>query len=1129
MCGRLRAVPVIACVVAVACVACGTSEPRALARQTLSRAELPAGPRALAEPGDYLLENEHVRVVVQAPGFSRGFGVYGGSLIDAVPRSPGEGGRFEGVDAFGELFPAFFLQAVAVDNVEVVSDGTDGGPAVVAASGSAADFLELAGLLNRLATNSHENAADPSSTQRLSYRMEYSLEPGARHVDIRFVVTNISDERLELPGELARPLLSILAGTDEPFTVPVGDVALFGAATDVFIPGAGFDVRFGVEDSYDIPVEFPSFPGLITEFVAARADGVSYLLAAQPSENNFLWVRRDTYGAAAERITQSSLLVPFVASGFLGIFHNSAPSMLEPGDSVVVDKVFVIGTGDVGSALDEYYEVRGIETGRVGGSIIDAVTGAPATDAIVVVYERAPDGTLSPWSQYDPDGLGRFGGRLHPGSYAARVTGDGRPSSEPVPFEVVAGQTAGLTLIAPSAGYLSVSVVDESGALVPSRVSVIGTAPAERAGQEPREWLFDLALGESLRSTDLVPDTADPLTRRYIEQVHVSADGRAHIGVRPGTYTVVASRGMEYTIDTAEVTIPPGGTASLQQHVRRVVDTSGWISFDPHIHTIQSIDSGISLETRAASIASEGLEWAVVTDHNNVTDIRPVVERLGLIPWVKASVGIELTTLESGHFNAYPIDYEVAPVTHGAFEWSNRPPAEIFAELRSMRAPDGPEVIVQANHPRDSIIGYFDQYDRDGRSFEEVPPSGTDQLIAAVTDGGSLSPTGPAFRDAEGNSTFSTEFDALEILNGKLYWQIHHARMAGMFAPGVELPSRPPAPGSILIDDDDEVVLPGAVDDWFNMLNLGIRVAGVGSSDSHGLDDEVGYFRTYVRVTDDDPRAVTEDEIVDAVRNGRIFATNGPILDLWVNDPVTGGIGSELVDTDGEIDLTLRVSAAPWVPVSRVNVYRNGQIVHVAEIERGRDLVADPLVETVTLALAPGEDGEPVDSWFVVEALGYESLFPVVRPLDVPPLNLINAVGALAGPLGLSGEDLVGLVPEEIFPAISIAITNPVWVKLAADRDFIAPGLPSDDERDQLSNDPGFDYNPFDGLVPAVLVDAEEGSGAQPKALDPHFGHEHIDISGTFLAHPSVREVLRMPATTDVDIRRLLGVFECVH
>ena len=120
------------------------------------------GPRALGDVGDYMLDNDRIRVVVQNAGYSRGFGVYGGGIIDADLRRFDEQGRNEsnrrgGHDIFAEMFPSFFFQAVACDKVEVLSDGAkpydqsygpnhvhyDAGVAVVRASGGGGEVLML--------------------------------------------------------------------------------------------------------------------------------------------------------------------------------------------------------------------------------------------------------------------------------------------------------------------------------------------------------------------------------------------------------------------------------------------------------------------------------------------------------------------------------------------------------------------------------------------------------------------------------------------------------------------------------------------------------------------------------------------------------------------------------------------------------------------------------------------------------------------------------------------------------------------------------------------------------------------------------------------------------------------------
>src|SRR5215510_9103201 len=86
---------------------CSSKSPKVTAQQITSRADLIGGPGALGEVGDYLIANEQVRIIVQGAGYSRGFGLYGGSLIDADlvrPRSFGNSSGGQGNDNFSELF-----------------------------------------------------------------------------------------------------------------------------------------------------------------------------------------------------------------------------------------------------------------------------------------------------------------------------------------------------------------------------------------------------------------------------------------------------------------------------------------------------------------------------------------------------------------------------------------------------------------------------------------------------------------------------------------------------------------------------------------------------------------------------------------------------------------------------------------------------------------------------------------------------------------------------------------------------------------------------------------------------------------------------------------------------------------
>ncbi|MBX3264326.1 MAG: CehA/McbA family metallohydrolase [Labilithrix sp.] len=1029
---------------------CGSPGGGASARVITSRMQLVGGDRALGDVGDYLLENDKLRVVVQQPGFSRGFGVYGGSLIDADLRRPfeiGTSGEPSGNDQFGELFPAFFVQAVNVDRVFIENDGADGRSARLAAQGEAGDFLELAAILNRAVTGSNIDFQSLTSQPRLRYTTVYEAEPGNRWVKITFRVLNVSSRALKFPSELATELLGLASLPTDGFKIPLGDVALFGATSSVWIPGIGFDSRFGLEDSYGRPVDFPAFPGVVAEWVASRGAGTSYGLLVGPSPRNFVLAHRETYDDGTAPIDDTSLLVPFSASSFLGIFHDTAPPALAPGEAFESVKYFVLGSGDVGSVLDGVHALRGARTGELGGQVFDATTGEPAVGASVIVYQkrRGPGGSpYRVFSQYDVREHGSFGGTLEPGVYGVRVQGHGRPLTPITDVEIEEGRTTAIRLTSDPPGRVTVRVVDPDGHPLPAKASAVGVYAAEDAGKLTRTFLFDLQCGEPFRSTDMIDDDpAEGETRRFIEAVAYTDEGTATLEVRPGTYRIVSSRGPEYDLAATDVTVGPDETRSITHVLTRVVDTSGFIAGDMHVHSRNSIDSSMSLDERVRALAAEGVEWAVSTDHNYVTDYRPYVARNDLFQWLYPMVGLEMTTLESGHFNGYPMRYERGPVTHGAFAWAGRPPDDVFADLRALGSLGPNRTFIQVNHPRDGVLGYFSQYQRDPYTAEETPPTLVQQIIA---------PKGPAFRRADGSSAYSLGYDGIEVANGKLFHEIHHYRVPDALPSG-ELPADVPAAGKIVRSANGQPAFPGAVEDWFNLLNLGHRFVAVGTADSHSGSDEAGHFRTMVFVGDDRPITLTDERIIDAMRARRVVATNAPLLDFWIDDPVRGVMGQTIRSDAEKVEVHFKLTAAPWVSVARVNVWRNGTIAKVVEIDPERDLARSPALEVFEVELAKDAAGARIDSWFVLEAIGYKSFFPAVKPHEVPPVLLTEAVATLAGPLGLGSDELGALRPPEWFPVTAFAITNPVWVTTTSGA-FQPPGVVPVDVLDQPSNDP---------------------------------------------------------------------------
>ena len=78
-----------------------------------------------------------------------------------------------------------------------------------------------------------------------------------------------------------------------------------------------------------------------------------------------------------------------------------------------------------------------------------------------------------------------------------------------------------------------------------------------------------------------------------------------------------ASRGFEYGVHRQSLVVRRGDSLKIECSLEREVDTRGWIAADTHIHTRTFSGHGdATLEETMLSIAGEGIELAVATDHN---------------------------------------------------------------------------------------------------------------------------------------------------------------------------------------------------------------------------------------------------------------------------------------------------------------------------------------------------------------------------------------------------------------------------------------------------------------------------------------------------------------------------------
>jgi hypothetical protein len=510
---------------------------------------------------------------------------------------------------------------------------------------------------------------------------------------------------------------------------------------------------------------------------------------------------------------------------------------LAPGEQTQYARVFVVGERpDTSSLVSELALAAGATSlGQVTIALVEGASGPPVlvpADARVAVSIPGGGEVMTIHASGDTS---RFEADLPVGHWAlSYLGGGGRMGTGPIEVEIKAGAAALVRLEVTQASSAYIACVDSGGASRPCKVTF------ERTDGAPPP---DLGL----------PHVAGPARNQV-----TTADGDVDVPLGPGAYRVTASRGPEYALGQALLTLSPGQRAELRLQVKRVVDTVGYLACDFHQHTLHSADSPVALADRVIANAAEGVDLAVSTDHNDIADLRSFVQKLHLERELVSIPGDELTSDASrhpwGHANAFPLVFDATRPRGGAPPVRDVAPGDVWTELRKS-APTN--IVVQINHPRSRQNGYFELL-----GFDPKTGLGTDPI-------------------------YDASFDSLEVWNGR-----------NVAARGL------------------------VFEDFQALLRTSHPVTAVADTDTHGIvGQEAGYPRTYVRVADDADldrwSPARTDELVKGIKTVRdVVLTNGPMLHVTANGAPIGGVARGRA-----VRVDVRVESAPWVVVEKVSVH----------------------------------------------------------------------------------------------------------------------------------------------------------------------------------------------------------------
>ena len=506
-----------------------------------------------------------------------------------------------------------------------------------------------------------------------------------------------------------------------------------------------------------------------------------------------------------------------------------------PGDTATLVYYLAVGDSDFNSALAGLNEVnphplRGwdLELKPFTGRAFAEDTGAPLMGVQIEIAMKNREGQWKFLDGFQSDADGAFGGLVPDLGREYRLTAhlEGRPDPAPVYFRVSSLSRVEVGLS--PGGTLGYEVRDDEGRGLPARIGLY--------------------------------------QRRRLVRTLYSRTGSGEAMVAPGTYEVSVTRGYEYVPYEGRIEMAAGRSTALQAVLVHAVNTDGFLSADMHLHAGPSGDNKISITERIITVAAEGLEVAVGTDHEAIISWAGGVEESGLGPWVATVVGEEVTATIPEHINMFPVEprFEI-DARGGPVRWYGLDIGEIYSAIRERGGR-----IIQLNHP----LGYMD-------------------AIAYDCATGQARLTHPEYLGlAPGASLWSWNFDTFEYQNGN----------DQVF----KNPLRPASSGTF--------------EYWMSFINLGHRITAVSNTDAHDYHPP-GAPRTYFKSSTDKPAEFEVESLIQSLQEGRAVTSTGAFARVKINNQAE--MGDTAISMGHTVDLWVHIESIPQIDVSHFKVFVN--------------------------------------------------------------------------------------------------------------------------------------------------------------------------------------------------------------
>ena len=815
--------------------------------QIESADQLRSGMSAQAMVGDWVLESDRGFFVVEGEDRTMSPCPWGGSVIDAIYTDE-DGQAWE--ETVGEICPMINLgQTFAGHEFEIMEDGSEG-RALLAVTGEMQqlDFLNIeamaSGFLGGLSLNI---ALNPGFVRPVSMTVYYALTPGSHTLRVLTAFRNDGDETQYMAvGHLLRP------GGTGVFFNPLNAVG-----------GYGYQA-LGPDNLTATPVSFTAYTHETASwaYVPDPIEGLGSSSSPLPVGGGSAAVA----GVTAALIGTTDLL------GVLLAQEAALPTVrgiigLEPGAVEFVGHNFVVGGGSLATTVDAAYEALGVPTATIGGFVRDG-SGDPVSGVRVTAIDEESRGLNQALTGAD----GSYELLVPAGfTYELRAHASDRDGVAGELVSPAAAEALSVDIDTEDPGLLTVNVTTPDGSPTAARLTVICPENCPRP------------LGAEV---DLI---VDELPGDFQALVPVPPSGTASVSLPPGSYTVVVSRGLEWSLWPSDshitngepLEIASGDSVEFDAEIAHVVDTSGAISGDFHVHAVSSSDSSVANDDRLWSFVADGLDVIVSTDHDYIVDFAPIIAAEGIQAELASFVGAEITTSSYGHINAFPLEVDDSHRTGGALDWGAGAdltliPADVYDWANEFPG----EQVVQINHPEGT--GTINGMDADvlvGASRFTAEQLGMPEQ-----------PANPAVPWDTG--FWSDDFTAMELANG--------------------------------LNRADFWVRTRW---WLTMIGRGFHPTGTAVTDTHKLYSDIGGVpRTFAFVSEGTDTVETMDsaEYIASINAGRTIGTNGPFFraELRTDAGDSASFGDTIANGEG-LTLEVAIDIPEWMLVDRIDLYTN--------------------------------------------------------------------------------------------------------------------------------------------------------------------------------------------------------------